>query len=189
VKFKEAGKSTLGGKKLWFDDQFGRLNSESKGEYLGSFQPDDMILVVYNDGNYMITDQELTQKFDTEKVIEIEKFNPDKIVTAIYLDNDKQQFNVKRLKIETTTLRSKFMMIKEGEGNYLEAVTTHPEPIVQIKTGRGAQVRTQKIKIADFVEIMGWKAVGNKLTDFSKSTEFEWVMKEQKEDPEQPELF
>jgi topoisomerase-4 subunit A len=81
------------------------------------------------------------------------------------------------------------MLIKEGDGNYLEAVTTHPEPIIQIKAGRGAQARTQKIKIADFVEVMGWKAVGNKLTDFSKSTEFEWVMKEQKEDPEQPELF
>jgi topoisomerase-4 subunit A len=189
VKFKEAGKSTLGGRKLWFDDQFGRLNTESKGEYLGSFQPDDKILVVYKDGNYEITDQELTQKFDIEKVIEIEKFAPEKILTAIYLDNDKQQFNVKRFKIETTTLRSKFALIKEGDGNYLAAVTTHPEPIIQIKAGRGAQARTQKIKIADFVEVMGWKAVGNKLTDFSKSTEFEWVMKEQKEDPEQPELF
>ena len=189
VKFKDAGRSTLGGRKLWFDDQFGRLNSESKGEYLGSFQPDDKILVVYNDGNYEITDQETTQKFDITKVIEIEKFNPEKIVTAIYLDNDKQQFNVKRFKIETTTLRSKFMMIKEGDGNYLEAVTTHPEPIIQIKSGRGAQVRTQKIKIADFVEVMGWKAVGNKLADFTKSTEFEWVMKEQEKDPEQPELF
>ncbi|OQP61552.1 DNA topoisomerase IV [Niastella vici] len=189
VKFKEAGKSTLGGVKLWFDDQFGRLNTESKGEYLGSFQPDDKILVVYNDGNYMITDQELTQKFDIEKVIEIEKFDPEKILTAIYLDNDKQQFNAKRFKIETTTLRSKFMMIKEGDGNYLEAVTTHPEPIIQIKAGRGAQARTSKIKIADMVEVMGWKAVGTKLADFSKSTEFEWVMKEQKEDPEQPELF
>jgi topoisomerase-4 subunit A len=189
VKFKEAGKSTLGGKKLWFDDQFGRLSTEAKGQYLGSFQPDDKIFVVYKDGNYEITDQELTQKFDIEKVIQIEKFDPEKTVTAIYLDNDKQQFNVKRFNIETTTLRNKFMLIKEGEGNYLEAVTTHPEPIVQIKTGRGAQVRTQKIKIADMVEVMGWKAVGTKLADFSKSTEFEWTMKEQKEDPEQPELF
>jgi topoisomerase-4 subunit A len=189
VKFKEAGKSTLGGKKLWFDDQFGRLNTDSKGEYLGSFQSEDKILVVYKDGNYEITDQELTQKFDVEKVIEIEKFDPEKTVTAIYLDNDKQQFNVKRFKIETSTLRNKFMMIKEGDGNYLEVVTTHPEPVVQIKTGRGSQVRTQKIKIANMVEVMGWKTVGTKLTDFSKSTEFEWVMKEQKEDPEQPELF
>ncbi len=85
---------------------------------------------MFQDGTYQIADQELTRKFDPEQVVEIEKFNPDKIVTAIYLDNDKQQFNIKRFKIETTTLNNRFTFIKEGEGNYLEAVTTHPEPIV-----------------------------------------------------------
>ncbi|QEC43692.1 DNA gyrase/topoisomerase IV subunit A [Pseudobacter ginsenosidimutans] len=190
VKFKEAGKSTLGGRKLWFDDQFGRLNTEEKGEYLGSFQAEDRLLVFYHDGTYMITDQEVTQRFDPENVIRIEKFNPEKTVTAIYLDNDKQQFNVKRFRIETTTLFNKFTMIKEGPDNYLEAVSTHPEPIVVIRQGRGQQQRTSKIKINDFVEVMGWKAVGNKLADFSKSTEFEWVMKEKKEEAnDQPELF
>lgn len=190
VKFKEAGKSTLGGRKLWFDDTFGRLSTEEKGEYLGSFQPEDKILVMYHDGTYEITDQDLIQKFDPENVVEIEKFDPERLVTAIYLDNDKQQFNVKRFRIETTTLRNKFAFIKEGEGNYLEAVTTHPEPIVMIKTGRGTQARTQKIKLYDLVEVMGWKAVGNKLADFSKSTEFEWVMKKEKEeDDKAPELF
>jgi topoisomerase-4 subunit A len=190
VKFKEAGRSTLGGRKLWFDDQFGRLSTEAKGEYLGSFQTEDRLLVMFQDGTYQIADQELTRKYDPEQVVEIEKFNPDKIVTAIYLDNDKQQFNIKRFKIETTTLNNRFTFIKEGEGNYLEAVTTHPEPIVIIKSGRGTQARTQKVKINGFVEVMGWKAVGNKLADFTKSTEFEWTMKEIKEsESDQPELF
>lgn len=190
VKFKEAGRSTLGGRKLWFDDQFGRLTTEAKGEYLGTFQPEDKLLVMYHDGTYEITDQELTKKFDVEQVVEIEKFNSEKIVTAIYLDNDKQQFNIKRFKIETTTLNNKFMFIKEGDGNYLDSVTTHPEPIVLIKSGRGTQARTQKVKIHGFVEVMGWKAVGNKLADFTKSTEFEWAMKEIKEtESDQPELF
>ena len=78
VKFKEAGKSTLSGRKLWFDDTFGRLNSEEKGEFLGTFEAEDRILVIYNDGNYEITDQELTQRFDSEKIVEIEKFDPEK---------------------------------------------------------------------------------------------------------------
>jgi topoisomerase IV subunit A len=190
VKFKEQGRSTIGGIKLWFDDQFGRLNTEEKGEYLGSFQPDDKLLVMYHDGTYQITDQELTQKLDPEQVVDLEKFDPEKIVTAIYLDNDKQQFNVKRFKIETTTLRNKFSFIKEGEGNYLEAVTTHPEPVVKITAGRGAQQRSQKIKINNFVEVMDRKTVGNKLADFTKTTVFEWTMKEQKpSESDQPELF
>lgn len=189
VKLKEEGRSTLGGVKLWFDDTFGRLNSEEKGEFLGTFTPEDKLLVMYHDGSYQITDQELTQRFDPELVVDIEKFDPEKLVTAIYLDNDKQQFNVKRFKIDTTTLRNKFSFIKEGEGNRLELVTTHPEPVVMIKAGRGAQARTQKVKINNFVEVMGWKAVGNKLADFTKSTEMEWVMKEQKLDSGQAELF
>lgn len=177
VKFKEAGKSTLSGRKLWFDDQFGRLNAEEKGIFLGSFEPENKLLIVYNDGYYEITDQELTQKFDPEKVLLIEKFDPEKIVTAIYLDKEKQQYNVKRFKIETSTLGSKFSFIKEGEGNYLEAVTTHEEPILKVQQGRGSQIRSAKFKIAKMVEVMGWKAVGTKLVDYSKSVEMNWENK------------
>lgn len=187
VKFKDKGRSTLSGVKLWFDDKFGRLNSEEKGSYLGSFEADDRLLVVYEDGTYEVTDIELSQRFDAEKMISIEKFDPEKVITAIYVDNDKLQFTVKRFRVETATLRNRFMFIKEGEGNRVEAVTTHQEPIVLIKTGRGAQAREQKIKIAGFVEVMGWKAVGNKLADFAKSTEIEWAHKEDKK-PQQ-ELF
>lgn len=190
VKFKEAGKSTLSGRKIWFDATFGRLNSEGKGDYLGSFEGDERLLVIYSDGNYELTDTELTQRFDADKILEIRKFDPEKVITAIYLDNEKLQFNVKRFKIETTTLKSKFLFIKEGEGNRLEAVTLHPEPIAVIKSGRGAQARTQKIKIAGFVEVMGWKAAGSKLFDFAKSVEVEWGHKEEaKEIPPQTELF
>jgi topoisomerase-4 subunit A len=167
VKLKEAGRSTLAGIKLWFDDQFGRLNKEEKGQYLGMFDGDERLLVIYNDGNYEITDTELTQRFDADKILLIEKFNPEKIVTAVYLEKDKLQYNVKRFKIETTTLRNKFLFVKEGEGNVLEAVTTDKEPILAVQTGRGAQVRSAKFKLAKMVEVMGWKAVGAKLMDYT----------------------
>ena len=186
VKFKEAGKATLSGKKLWFDDKFGRLNTEEKGIYLGMFEAEDRILVIYNDGHYEITDQEMTQRFDVENILLIEKFIPEKIITAVYLDNEKKQYNVKRFKIETTTLRNKFFFIKEGEGNRLEAVSTDTEPVLAVQQGRGAQVRRAKFKLEKVVDVMGWKAVGAKLVDYSKSVEMEWV--KQKKD-QQPELF
>lgn len=187
VKFKEKGRSTIAGKKLWYDDQFGRLNTDEKGAYLGVFEAEEKILVMFRDGNYEITDQELTQKLDAEKVIFIEKFNPDKIVSAIYVDMDKKQFMVKRFKIETTTLKSKFMFIKEGEGNYVEAVTTMEDPILAMQQGRGAQIRKGKLKINKMAEVTGWRTVGTKLADYSKSTEMEWVRP--KEEDSQPELF
>ncbi len=189
VKFKEAGKATLAGKKMWYDDKFGRLNADEKGMYLGMFEADDRILVIFRDGNYEITDQELTQRFDTENILLIEKFNPDCIVSAIYVDNEKKQYNAKRFRIETSTLKSKFLFIKEGKGNYLEAVTTDAEPILAVQQGRGAQVRKGKFKIDKVVEVMGWKAVGNKLLDFSKSVEMEWEKKKKEKDETQGELF
>ncbi|HNR17783.1 MAG TPA: DNA gyrase/topoisomerase IV subunit A [Chitinophagaceae bacterium] len=187
VKFKEAGKATLSGRKLWFDEKFGRLSAEEKGTYLGSFEPEDRILVIYNDGNYEVTDQEMTQKIDPEKVLHIGKFDPEKIITAVYVDNDKKQYMVKRFKIETTTLKTKFLFIKEGDGNYVEAVTTDEEPVLAMQQGRGAQIRKAKLKIVKIAEVTGWKTVGTKLADYSKSTEMEWVRS--KDENKQPELF
>lgn len=184
VRFKEAGKSTLDAKKLWFDNKFGRLNTEEKGDYLGKFDAEDRLLVIFNDGNYEITDQELTQRFDVEKVLLIEKFKSDKVITAVYLDNDKVQYSIKRFKIETTTLHSKFFFIKEGKENRLEMVTTNQEPTLIVQTGRGQLVRRAKFKVVNMVEVMGWKALGAKLTDYSKSVEMEWELKEDTESPQ-----
>lgn len=187
VKFKDAGRSTLDAKKFWFDTKFGRLNIEEKGEYLGKFDAEDRILVIDTDGNYEIVGQELTQRFDPEKIVLIEKFNADKVITAVYLDNDKFQFNIKRFKIETTTLNNKFYFIKEGKGNRLETVTTDADPVLKVKKGRGQQVNTIKYKVGKNVEVTGWKAVGVKLEDFNKSVEMEWELKENKSN--QGELF
>jgi topoisomerase-4 subunit A len=186
VKFKQAGKATLEARNIWFDDTFGRLNTEQKGTFLGKFVPEDRILVIYSDGNYEITDQELTQRLDADKILLIEKFDPEKIITAIYLDTEKAQYSIKRFKVETNSLHNKFLFIKDGEGNRLEAVSTEVEPILIIQSGRGASVRKAKIKTAKAVEVMGWKAVGAKLTEYTKSVTMEWEMKKK---PEQPELF
>jgi topoisomerase IV subunit A len=187
VKLKEAGKSTLAGRKLWFDDKFGRLNAEEKGQYLGSFE-DEKVIVFYHDGTYELTDTEMLQRFEPDKIALIEKFDPEKVISAVYLDTDKQQYNIKRFRIETTTLKTQFSFIKDGEGNRLEAITTEPEPILVVQTGRGQQIRKAKFKVAKMVEVMGWKAVGAKLTDYSKTIEMEWETKP-KEDTNQPELF
>ncbi len=187
VKLKEAGKSTLAGRKLWFDDKFGRLNTESKGQYLGSFE-EEKLIVIYQDGSYELTDTELLQRFETDKILLIEKFDQDKIITAVYLDHDKQQFNIKRFRIETTTLKNKFLFIKDGDGNRLEAVCTDETPILVVQSGKGALVRKAKFKVANMVEVMGWKAVGAKLTDFSKTIEMSWEQQPKEENP-QPELF
>jgi topoisomerase-4 subunit A len=145
------------------------------------------VLVLYGDGTYEITDQELTQRFNPEEVMLVEKFDAERVITAVYLDKDKLQYNVKRFRIETTTLRTKFLFIKEGKGNILEAVSTEEEPLLIVQSGKGSQVRKAKFKIAKMVDVMGWKAVGAKLVDFNKNILMEWEIKE--EIKKQTELF
>ena len=187
VRFKEAGKSTLDAKKLWYDDKFGRLNADEKGLYLGKFEAEDRLVVFYFDGNYELIDQELTQRFDTEKILSIQKFDSNKIFSAVYLDNDKLQFNVKRFKIETTTLNSKYFFIKEGKNNVLSAVSSDEIPLLNVKTGKGQQINNVKFKVDKLVEVMGWKAIGSKLMDFNKNIEMEFV--QPKEETAQQDLF
>ena len=128
----------------------------------------------------------MTQKIDPDKVVHIAKFDPDKVITAIYVDNDRKQYMVKRFKIETSTLKTKFLFIKEGDGNYVEAVTTMEEPVLAMQQGRGAQIRKGKLKITKIAEVTGYRTVGTKLADYSKSTEMEWV---KDKETNQAELF
>lgn len=187
IRFKEAGRSTLDAKKLWYDDKFGRLNVDEKGLYLGKFEAEDRLVVFYKDGNYEMIDQELTQRFEMDKILSILKFDSNKIFTAVYFDGDKNQYNVKRFKIETTTLNSKYFFIKEGKNNMLTAVSSDEFPLLNVKTGKGQQVNNVKFKVDKLVEVMGWKAIGSKLMDFNKNIEMEFV--QPKEETAQQDLF
>jgi topoisomerase IV subunit A len=187
IRFKEAGKSTLDAKKLWYDDKFGRLNVDEKGQYLGKFEAEDRLVVFYKDGNYEMIDQELTQRFEMDKILSILKFDANKIFSAVYLDGDKNQYNVKRFKIETTTLNSKYFFIKEGKNNFLTAISSDELPLLNVKTGKGQQVNNVKFKVDKLVEVMGWKAIGSKLMDFNKNIEMEFV--QPKEETAQQDLF
>ncbi len=187
IRFKEAGKSTLDAKKLWYDDKFGRLNVDEKGLYLGKFEAEDRLVVFYKDGNYEMIDQELTQRFEMDKILSVLKFDTNKIFSAVYLDADKNQYNVKRFKIETTTLNSKYFFIKEGKNNLLTAISSDELPLLNVKTGKGQQVNNVKFKVDKLVEIMGWKAIGSKLMDFNKNIEMEFI--QPKEETAQQNLF
>ncbi len=186
IKLKEKGRSTLEGRRLWLDTKFGKLNSEENGVYLGSFE-NEQLLVVYKNGTYEITDTELTHRFDVNEIVLIEKFDPECIVSAIYLDAEKKQFMVKRFRIETSTLNNAFSFMKEGAGNKTIAASTMPEPVLAVQVGKGNAIQKGKLKIAKVVDVMGWKAIGVKLMDFSKNIQMEWV--KNKPDATVQELF
>jgi len=180
LKFKEKGASTLGGRDIWYDETIGRLNTEDRGRYMGNFDGDDAILVIFKDGSYELTNFEITNHYEYDKIEILRKFNPKRVITAVYFDKKAKNHYVKRFLIETLTLDKRFTFISENPGTKLEYVSLHPEPeiIVHKKEGKGEKVE-ENIRLDDFIDVKGWKAIGNKLG----SAEIVKIVEVKKEEP------
>lgn len=164
VKFKEKGRSTLAGQKIWFDPAVARLNKDETGIYLGRFEEHDRIIVFYKDGTYELTDFELTNRFDADNLVQIEKFVPEKVVSAVYYDQKGDQYYAKRFKIESQTLKNRYSFIKEGDGNFLVLATMHHEPVISLKSGKKkADMTEEQMALYEQIEISGWKTVGTRI--------------------------
>ncbi len=165
VVLKKEGASTLSAMPLWYDDTIGRLNKEQNGRYLGKFNNGDQLLVLLDTGEYEITDYELTNRYDIKHVLHIEKYNPERVVSAIYFDGNQHNYYVKRFQIETTTLGKKFLFISENAKSRLVVVTTQQDPEIEIqfKDGKTAKGK-EHLLVNDLIDVKGWKALGNKLS-------------------------
>jgi len=166
IDFKEAMGSTLSGLELWFDEASGRLNKEKRGKHIGKFDGDDQILAITKSGAYKITNYELTNRYEPEKTILVEKFNPKKAISAVYVDGESKQYFVKRFQVETNTLDKEFGFISEGIGSRLEFVTTsdNPEVEVELIKGKGKDKEIEVVNLEDIIDVKGWKALGNRLS-------------------------
>ncbi|MFI5171864.1 MAG: DNA gyrase/topoisomerase IV subunit A [Chitinophagales bacterium] len=165
---KEKGTSTLGGRKLWLDETVGRLNVDSRGKYLGEFDTGDNILVIYRDGNYELTNFELSNRFEMRDIILIEKFDIEKVVAATYWDNDQEQMFVKRFYIEAIVPDKKYLFISETAGSKLYTASTEKNPKIEITILKGRKNEEVKevIDLAKFIDVKGWKSMGNRLSQF-----------------------
>ena len=166
---KQKGLSTLGALDIWFDDTVQRLNTDKRGTYLGSFGPDDKILTIMQSGYYKLTGFDLATHFDEDMVL-IEKFNPAKPVSAVYLDGESKTYFVKRFLVEP--MDKKVLFISEAEGSRLEIVTTDTVPVLELKFSKvkDKELPDETINLVDFIGVKGYKAKGNKLS-YSKVKE------------------
>ncbi len=168
VDFLKAGGSTLSKLDLWYDDGSGRLNRDTRGKKLGKFDGDDQIIAFMRNGSYKITNYDLTNRYDPEKTLLVEKYNPNRVISAVYVDGDSKQHIVKRFMIETSTADKEFGFISEAIGSRLVVVTTreNPEVEVELVKGKDKKKKTETVNLEDVVEVKGWKAIGNRLSEF-----------------------
>ena len=181
---KEVGSSTLGGRKIWFDNTIGKLNHDERGKYLGSFNTDDSILIIKKDGTYYMTDFELTNRYKPDEIFSISKFNSDISVTAVHFDGKAKSYYIKRFLIETNSLNTPFLFISKERASKLIAVTLFKSPSLffNYRLNNGEK-KEKEILISDFVGIKGWKAIGNKILKHKNMSAFKFVENEiQKEE-------
>ncbi|MCX8491653.1 MAG: DNA gyrase/topoisomerase IV subunit A, partial [Cyclobacteriaceae bacterium] len=168
VDFKESKGSTLSGLDLWFDEASGRLNKDKRGKYIGKFDGEDQIIAITKSGAYKITSYELSNRYEPEKTILVQKYNPKKVVTAVYLDGESKQYFVKRFLIETNTLDKEFGFISEGIGSRLEYASTSDSPEIEMDVvkEKGKEKETEVVSLEEIVDVKGWKALGNRLSQY-----------------------
>lgn len=163
IELKEKGISTLRPRKVWFDDTVQRLNVDGRGELLGEFRPNDRLLIINQNGKLKTIIPELTTHFE-EGMIVLEKWNPNKPISAIYFDGEKDRYFVKRFLVENENKEEIF--ISEHEKSQLEIVSTDWRPMAEVVFAKvkGVQKETLTVDLEQFITVKGIKAIGNQLT-------------------------
>jgi topoisomerase-4 subunit A len=163
VEVKEEGVSTLGARKIWFDRAVMRLNAEGRGDLLGKFKGDDKILELNSDGSYRLLNADLSIHFD-ENMTLLRKHDPERPISAIYYDGEKQRHYCKRFIPET--LDKKEFFITEHPESKLEFLSADLYPRVELhfRKIKGKQREPEELLLSDFIAVKGEKAQGNQLS-------------------------
>jgi topoisomerase-4 subunit A len=164
IDLKSKGQSTLGGLEIWLDEDIGKLNTEKRGRLLGTFQNEDKILVIFKSGEYMLTNFELTNRYTMSEIVVVEKFNTQTIISAIHYAPSKKCNYIKRFQIETTSVEQRFSFIADEPNAQLILATTSKNPTITytIDLGKKKISEQEVVDLAAFIEVKGWKAIGNK---------------------------
>jgi topoisomerase-4 subunit A len=165
IRQKEVGKSTIGAQKLWFDDITGRLNTQERGRLLGEFDTGDSLLVLYNDGSYEVTDTDVQQRFEMKEILHLCKFTPQLVISAVHFDGHKGWTMVKRFHIETSKLKERYGYLTDHAKSKLLYVSIRENPRIKYTLKVKGKPMAGELALGDFMDVKGWKAIGNKLSD------------------------
>ena len=181
IKPKSVGLSTLSGIKISYDKSIGRLNSDGRGDFIGKFNGDDLILVIYTDGSYELTSFELTNRYDFNNIISLYKYEENGIVSVIYFDGKLKFYYVKRFLIETVSPNKKFTFISLEKGSKLEYSTYNLGEKISFKYYKNKKLETSDFDLDTFIDIKGWKSIGNRIMyDKIRSGSFNLLKSEKK---------
>ena len=189
IGLKSHGHSTLGGRKVWYDPDVNRLNYDEHGRLLGEFYDEDQILVVLDNGDFYLTNFDLNNHFESN-ILRIEKYNANKVWTAILFDADNQGYPyLKRFLMDAS--KKKQNWLSDNPASKLILLTDTAYPLIKVTYGGSDEFRgSEEIDAEQFITVKGFKAKGKRLSTYQIESieELEPVrFPEEPEEPDNPE--
>ena len=164
---REEGVSTLGARDIWYDDTVRRLNTSERGEFIGAFKGDDKILTLLSSGEFKLVGYDLNTHFDDNMTF-IGKYDPEKIITAVYVDGELDKYYIKRFDIsENLVSNKKYTFIPESKGTKLVVLSIDylPRLEIEIRSKKGNEIEYEVIPLADFISVKSYRAKGKRLSN------------------------
>jgi len=165
ISLKLKGGSTLGGRLVWFDPDVLRINYDGRGNFLGEFFADDLILVIQENGEFYTTSFDSGNHYqDGIKIIE--KFDENKIWSAALYDADQQGFPyLKRFPLEISAKKQSFLGDNTASRLILLSDTVYPRMEVTFG-GKDAFREPLIIDVEEFIGVKSLKAKGKRITTY-----------------------
>ena len=165
IGLKSHGHSTLGGRKVWYDPDVNRLNYDDHGRLLGEFYDEDQILVILDNGDFYLTSFDLNNHFEPN-ILRIEKYDADKVWTAILFDADNQGYPyLKRFQMDAS--KKKQNWLSDNPASKLILLTDTPYPLIKVTYGGVDEFRgSEEIDAEQFIAVKGFKAKGKRLSTY-----------------------
>lgn len=162
---KEKGKSTLGGRKVWFDPDILRLNYDARGNYLGEFGPDDLVLIILKNGEYYTSSFDASNHYD-DNILRLEKYRPKHVWTAIVRDADQQNYPyLKRFTFEPSAKKQSF--IGDNKKSELLWLSDNPGARFELNFSEPDTFRGPvEIHSHEFIAVKSFRAKGKRLTTY-----------------------
>lgn len=166
ITLKAHGASTLGGRKVWFDHDVQRLNYDARGEYLGEFHSDDYVLVILQNGQFYTTNFDLNNHYEPTGIMRVEKFNADKVWTAVLFDADQQSYPyVKRFTLERCQQARPQSFVGENPNTRFVLLTDQVYPRLLVTYGGNDDFRDPlEVDVESFIGVKSYKAKGKRIT-------------------------
>jgi topoisomerase-4 subunit A len=167
ISLKQKGMSTLGGRQVWFDHDVLRLNYDGRGDALGEFHNDDQILVILRNGEFYTTNYDLSNHYE-DNILVIERFDNNKVWTAVLYDAEQQFPYVKRFQLEAGSKHQNFL--GENELSSLYLLSEQAYPLIEVVFGGNDEFRSPLvIDVEQYIGVKSFKARGKRVTTFEVS--------------------